>query len=248
MAEKRKVLVFDSGVGGISVINEMYKNYPDLDITFLSDDVMFPYGTKQDGDLLQRVPNLLKAFLSLNTYEVVVIACNTASTVCLSAIRDVLNIPVVGVVPAIKTANEYSHSRTFGVLATPATIGRKYTHDLIKRFAKDCQVFLQGSSHLVTQAENKLAGKEVDQGIIAYEVMQLIDKDLEKKMDTIVLGCTHFPLLRTEISVVTNQHAIGLVDSGEAIARRVASILKIPPKPTLANPQYKRLLASSLKK
>ena len=147
------VLVFDSGVGGLSVVAEIRKRQPDLFLSYIADDEFRPYGNKSEAALQARLPGLLKTLCLMLDPDAVVIACNTASTTALQHIRDKLSIPVIGVVPAIKPAAETSRMGTIGVLGTPGTIRRRYVNDLILDFASDCEVVLQGSTRLVEQAE-----------------------------------------------------------------------------------------------
>jgi glutamate racemase len=222
-----RVLVFDSGVGALSVIGSIRKRFPFLNIDFLSDDLFFPYGEKVDQVLVRRVSEVITRQWETEKFDLLVVACNTASTVCLPQLREILKVPVVGVVPAVKPAVADSLSRSVGLLATTATVGRKYTHDLIQRYAKDCSVFMHGSTALVYQAEKKVKGEPVDPKIIYEELQTLLRKDEEGKMDRIVLGCTHFPLLIEELEQSLNERQIVFVDSGEAIASRIGSLLRV---------------------
>jgi len=161
--------------------------------------------------------------------DVVVVACNTASTIALDVIRDVLNIPVIGVVPAIKPAAESSRMGAIGVLGTPGTVKQKYVNELIADFAADCRVVLQGSTRLVTQAERKLAGQGVDMDVIREEVAPIFAGRTGMDIDAVVLACTHFPLLRDELKQAVRQ-TVHWVDSGEAIARRLEVVLNDVPE------------------
>ena len=155
--------------------------------------------------------------------DVIVIACNTASTAALDDIRQAVQTAVVGVVPAIKPAAAASRTKIIGVLGTPGTVRHEYVDGLIADFASDCEVRLWGSSLLVEQAEKKLAGQGTDTDILKREIMPLF-KPAGQNPDHIVLACTHFPLLRDELTSIVPQ-PVHWIDSGEAIARRVESIL-----------------------
>lgn len=213
------VLVFDSGVGGLSVFQEMNKLLPHLNYYYLFDNQAYPYGELAQYTLLSRVEALVGKMSREFSIDLVVIACNTASTIVLPTLRSVLSIPVVGVVPAIKPASSLA-SKAVGLIATPATVTRQYTHDLIRDFAKEKEVELLGSTRLVDIAEEKLRGKPVD-----LTELESILKPMVNKVDVAVLGCTHFPLIKEEIQMVLGE-SIALVDSGEAIARRVKELLK----------------------
>ncbi len=215
---EKKVLIFDSGVGGLSVYQELTALLPQLEYLYLFDNEAYPYGELDGDTLVHRVLTLITHYCRTHTIDVVVIACNTASTLVLPHLRSALNIPIVGVVPAIKPASLISKVGV-GLIATPATITRPYTHDLIKDFAKETEVKLLGSTRLVEMAEKKLRSEVVCQKELTELLSPLINQ-----IDVAVLGCTHFPLLRNEISAVLK--GVVLIDSGHAIARRVAFLLK----------------------
>ncbi len=215
-----KVLIFDSGVGGLSVYKEIHNLLPQLSYTYLFDNAAYPYGELEQSTLLQRVEKLITGLVNKEHFDIVVIACNTASTIVLPALRSRLSIPVVGVVPAIKPASSLAN-KAVGLIATPATITRQYTQDLIRNFSADKNVELLGSTRLVDMAEEKLRGRDVS----LQELHQILSP-LINNVDVAVLGCTHFPLIKEEIQQVLGQDVV-LVDSGEAIARRVKSLLNI---------------------
>ncbi len=215
------VLVFDSGVGGLSVLEQLQQRNPNMQYSYLFDNLYFPYGELDDQQLITRVVELLTKAVNKFNPDLVVVACNSASTLSLPSLRETLSLPIVGVVPAIKSAANKSITRHFGVLATPGTVERSYTEQLIADFAKDCRVELLGSTLLVQLAEQKLAGEsialeDVKQALASW----LVFDDL----DCVVLGCTHFPLLKDEIQQVLGER-VCLVDSGAAIANRVHSLL-----------------------
>lgn len=215
-----KALIFDSGVGGLSVYREIKTRLPQVSYTYLFDNAAYPYGELAQETLLQRVDMLVTNLVAQQGFDIVVIACNTASTIVLPRLRAKLAIPVVGVVPAIKPASMLAH-KAVGLIATPATITRQYTHDLIRDFSSDKNVELLGSTRLVDMAEEKLRGKAVD-----LEELASILSPLRQHIDVAVLGCTHFPLIKEEIQAVLGKDVM-LVDSGEAIARRVQDLLHL---------------------
>ncbi|WP_165310006.1 glutamate racemase [Vibrio ziniensis] len=215
-----KVLIFDSGVGGLSVYKEIELRLPQLSYTYLFDNAAYPYGELEQSVLLQRVEQLITGLVEQQGFDIVVIACNTASTIVLPTLRSKLSIPVVGVVPAIKPASSLAN-KAVGLIATPATVTRQYTHDLIRSFSADKNVELLGSTRLVDMAEEKLRGKAID-----LQELQNILSPLINQIDVAVLGCTHFPLIKDEIQQVLGKEVL-LVDSGEAIARRVKDLLGI---------------------
>ncbi len=228
-----RALIFDSGVGGLSVVGEIRKHLPDLALDYVADDAFRPYGEKSEAELVNRLPGLLATLSYMTSPDCIVIACNTASVTALEAIRDKVDIPVIGVVPAIKPAAAWSRTKTIGVLGTPGTVRRKYVDSLIQRFAKNCQVVLQGSVNLVDLAERKLAGEVLDLNDIRREIAPLFEGREGADIDAVVLACTHFPLLLDELQQSTRQ-TIKWIDSGAAIAKRVEVILNPIEKPSRA--------------
>ena len=217
----KRIGVYDSGVGGLSVTACVQSSIPDAHYFYLSDNLNFPYGTKSDEVVTGFTVKNCSKFIETYELDILIIACNTASTVALDAVRAAVKIPVVGVVPAIKPAAQLSANKSIGLLATPATVKRPYTLKLIEDFAIGCKVALQGSSILVEVAEKKLRSEEFSLVAIKNEVDPILTKD--SKIDVIVLGCTHFPLLKDELSQLFPK--IEWVDSGAAIAARVKSLL-----------------------
>lgn len=225
-----RILVFDSGVGGLSVAREIQQRLPLNPLVYASDNAFFPYGTKGEAELIERVDLVINELLLRYPADILVIACNTASTLTLPHLRSKLNVPIVGVVPAIKPAALMSKTGVIGLLATPATVARPYTHELIREYATNCHVISMGSSELVQIAEQKLRGEGIDADAIGRIAQELMRADQAEKMDVLVLACTHFPLLKDELA----QHLpaqIKLIDSGTAIARRVEFLLADAPEP-----------------
>ena len=245
-----KALIFDSGVGGLSVAAEIRTHLPHLGQIYVADDAFRPYGEKTINSLKQRLPGLIATLTEMCRPDIIVIACNTASTTALKQIRTAVDIPVVGVVPAIKPAAKASQSHVIGVLGTPGTVRRRYVDKLIRDFAAGCQVRLVGSSALVEQAELKLSGRPVDSKVIRAETAPLFEGP--GRIDQVVLACTHFPLLRSEFEAAA-PHPVRWMDSGAAIARRVAYLIgddvrNTKPAPDVAfligpNPEPARLRA-----
>ena len=217
-------LVFDSGVGGLSVVAELRKLMPDLYMTYVADDAFRPYGEKTEAQLMARLPGLLKTLALAARPDVLVIACNTASTTALRQIRAKLDIPVIGVVPAVKPAAQMSQSKTIAVLGTPGTVRRKYVNKLIQDFGNGCQVILHGSTGLVGLAEKKLSGHNVGGRKIKAEIQPMFSAKGGSEIDAVVLACTHFPLLLDELKSAA-PHKVKWIDSGAAIAKRTQSVL-----------------------
>lgn len=224
----KRVLVFDSGVGGLSVLDAVAAAGYALELDYVADNAWLPYGLKSDADLRARVPALLARLAQQWAPDAVVVACNTASTIALDAVRAAVAVPVVGVVPPIKPAAALTRTGVIGLLATPATVRRAYTDDLIRQFAADARVVRFGSAALVEAAERKLAGGEADPAAVREAVEGLFAAPGGAEIDVVALACTHFPLLAEELKAAAPRAAVWL-DSGEAIARRVANVLIAEP-------------------
>jgi glutamate racemase len=228
------LLFFDSGVGGLSVLGPTRELLPNAPIVYAADNAGFPYGKRSDADLATRVPALLRRLVEKFDPRLVVIACNTASTIALDQARAALDIPIVGTVPAIKPAAEMSKSRVIGVLGTQATVRQPYVDDLSARFAADCTVIRHGSPELVELAEEKLAGEQISVDAVRAAIAPMIEQSRGGEMDVMVLACTHFPLLADEISAA--YPAIAQVDGGPGIARRIAYLTQGQPWPDALPP------------
>ncbi|MGN0902552.1 MAG: glutamate racemase [Succinivibrio sp.] len=220
----KRVLFFDSGVGGLSVIKAVRALNPDIESYYLFDNECFPYGNKSDDFLIRRVDSLIERACRQFELSAIVVACNTASTVALPELRDNISIPIVGVVPAIKPAALVSKNKILGLLATPGTISREYTKNLISSFASDCQVIKVGDPELAVIAEERLSTGHVNRQDIKKILAPFMDQDFSKRPDTIVLGCTHYPFVKDVIANILPD--VRLVDSGEAIGRRVKTVIK----------------------
>ncbi len=218
------VLLFDSGVGGLSVLDPVRAALPERAVVYAADNAGFPYGTKTEAEIAGRVPALLGRLVERYRPALVVIACNTASTIALAAVRAALDVPVVGTVPAIKPAAARSLTRVIGVLGTAATVRQPYVDRLAAEFATDCTVVRHGSARLVEIAEAKLRGVPPDPSDVAAELAGLLDAPGGERVDTVVLACTHFPLLQDELAAAA-PWPLAFVDGGEGIARRVAYLL-----------------------
>ncbi len=224
MVRAAPLLFFDSGVGGLSVLRPTRALLPNAPIIYVADDAGFPYGERSEEDIAARVPALLAPVVERFRPRLVVIACNTASTIALDTVRAALDLPVVGTVPAIKPASEMSKTRVIGVLGTQATVRQPYVDDLAARFAADCTVIRHGSPELVALAEAKLAGETIEVGSVRDAVRPMLAAERGPEMDVVVLACTHFPLLDEELRAVFPEAS--LVDGGPGIARRIAYLTR----------------------
>jgi glutamate racemase len=218
------ILAADSGLGGLTIVTEIRKALPQAHLAYLCDNAFFPYGTRPDGELLAHFLGVMHLAIERVRPDLVVTACNTISTICLPQLRAATSIPVVGVVPAIKPAAQHSKRKIVGLLATPATIDRPYTDDLIQRYAADCTVLKVGSAELVEMAEAKLLGHSADRDTLRALLAPFFDRPAEMQPDIVVLACTHFPLLREELQAA-GPACVSWIDSGAAVARRVIDVL-----------------------
>ena len=218
------ILFFDSGVGGLSVLGPTLKLLPTAPVIYAADSAGFPYGRRSEVEIASRVPALLGRLVERFRPRLAVIACNTASTIALDHVRSALDLPVVGTVPAIKPAAEMSKSRVIGVLGTEATVRQPYVDDLAARFASDCTIIRHGSPELVQLAEGKLAGEVVSPEAVRAATRPLFDSEPGQRIDTIVLACTHFPLLGEELQAAFPD--LMFVPGGDGIARRIQYLTK----------------------
>jgi len=228
------LLFFDSGVGGLSVLGPTRALLPSAPIVYAADSAGFPYGTKSEAELATRVPALLGRLVERFDPRLVVIACNTASTIALDDARAALDLPVVGTVPAIKPASEISTTRVIGVLGTEATVRQPYVDDLAAKFAADCTIIRHGSPRLVELAEARLGGETVSVEDVRAATRPLFDAPDGDRIDTVVLACTHFPLLADELAEAFPR--VAYVDGGPGIARRIAWLTRDQAWPAEAPP------------
>jgi glutamate racemase len=221
-----RVLVFDSGLGGLTVFREIAKAIPHADFTYAADDAGFPYGAWNADDLVWRVVAVMRRLIAETHPDVVVIACNTASTLVLPHLRAAFpQVPFVGTVPAIKPAAERSHTRMISVLATPGTVARDYTRDLVASFAAHCTVELVGAKNLARLAEEFMHGAAVPDEAIAAEIAPCFVRTGPARTDEIVLACTHYPLLLEQFTRLA-PWPVEWIDPAPAIARQVLRVLE----------------------
>jgi glutamate racemase len=226
----KRVLIFDSGIGGLSVFDAIAASGLALEIDYIADNAWLPYGLKSEAELRARVPALLHSLVQQWAPDIVVVACNTASTIALEPVRAALTAPVVGVVPPIKPAAALTRTGVIGLLATPATVGRIYTNDLIAQFAQGKRVVRFGSAALVQAAEDKLCGRQAGAAAIAEAIEGLFGAPGGGDIDVVALACTHFPLILPELETASPR-PVAWLDSGEAIARRVGHLAIAGPGP-----------------
>ncbi|HTG38234.1 glutamate racemase, partial [Sphingomonas sp.] len=221
MVDERPLLFLDSGVGGLSVLAPARALLPQAPVIYVADSAGYPYGTRSEAEIAARVPALLGRLVERYHPRLVVIACNTASTIALPAVRAALDLPIVGTVPAIKPAAQVSVTRVIGVLGTDATVRQPYVDDLTDRFAGDCRVLRHGSAALVALAEAELAGERQPDAAYRAVMRGLLDQPGGERIDVVVNACTHFPLVADRLATVSPR-PIRFVDGGPGIARRIA--------------------------
>lgn len=219
-----RILVFDSGLGGLSVELELRKALPDAQIVYLADQAVFPYGDIAETELVGRILRLMDVALAAFPCDLAVIACNTASTIALEALRYRFATPFVGTVPGIKPAAQTTRSRVIGVLATPATVEREYTRALIDTYASHCRVKLVGAASLAAIAEACLLGEAADEDRLRAEIAPAFVEEGGARTDVVVLGCTHYPLI-ADLIAANAPWPVTYVDPAPAIARRAAALL-----------------------
>jgi glutamate racemase len=223
MGARPTILVFDSGLGGLTVHREIVAVRPDADFIYFADDAAFPYGAMAEPALITRLTALLDEAIAMHKPDLIVIACNTASTIALPQLRKNFAVPFVGTVPAIKPACAASRTRRVAVLGTEATVQREYTRALIREHGQGCDVDLVGSKQLATYAEAELHGRPASDAALLAEISPCF-RDDGNRADTVVLACTHYPLLIARLEQIA-PWPVNFVDPAPAIARRVVHLL-----------------------
>jgi glutamate racemase len=243
MASAPTILVFDSGLGGLTVFREAIKARPDARFIYAADDAFFPYGRQEEPKLVARVLDVMDELITAHRPALVVIACNTASTIVLPQLRERFKVPFVGTVPAIKPACSTSNTKLVTVLGTEATVKREYTKKLIAEHANGCDVKLVGSPRCAELAEAELKGESVSDAEITAEIAPCFVESRGKRTDTIVLACTHYPLLLTHMQRLA-LWPVNFIDPAPAIARRMVDLLG--PAVSGAPPQSPQTIAQAI--
>ena len=226
MADRRSrtALFFDSGIGGLSVLREARVLMPDWRFVYVADDAAFPYGAWEEEALREHITDLFSVLLQEYRPALSVIACNTASTLAIDHLRDVFpDETFVGTVPAIKPAAERTRSGLVSVLATPGTVKRQYTRELIRQYAQKCHVRLVGSDNLAAMAETYMRGTMIDEEALRREIEPCFREEDGRRTDIVVLACTHYPFLVNRFRKMA-PWPVDWIDTSEAIARRAKSL------------------------
>ena len=226
------LLAFDSGIGGYGIVATLRARLPAARITMLADNAFYPYGECQDAALVERIKAVVAGAIRRFEPDMVVVACNTASTVALPALRAGFGLPFIGCVPPIKWAASLSRTRTIGLLATAATVRRPYLHELAARFAPDCRLLAHGARGLADLAEAAFRGIVIDEGAIGRELALLFGQEGGGAIDAVCIGCTHYSVLLDALRR-GGPPGVAWLDPAEAVARRTESVLaslSLPPR------------------
>jgi glutamate racemase len=219
--------VFDSGLGGLTVLQEIVRARPDATYVYVADDAFFPYGHHTEEEIVARVVPMMGDLIARHAPDIVVVACNTMSVSVMAPLRAAYAMPFVGTVPAVKPACAASRTKQVSVLGTKATVAREYTRGLIREHAAACNVTLVGSPNLATLAEAELAGETVSDAAILAEIEPCFVPSIADdgiRTDAVVLACTHYPLLLDRMTALA-PWPVAWIDPAPAIARRVDSLL-----------------------
>jgi len=222
------ILLFDSGIGGLSVLDALRAVLPQAPVLYAADNAGLPYGTKTEAQIAARVAGLLGRMTERFRPRLVCIACNTASTIALGMVREVLEVPIVGTVPAIKPAAARTRTGVIGLLGTEATIRQAYVDRLEAEFAQGKHLLRHAAPELVSAAEAKLRGATPDAAIFARAAQGLRGQPGGERIDTVVLACTHFPLVKAELAQAFGPGVV-FVDGAQGIARRIAHLVEGQP-------------------
>ncbi|MGV8025864.1 MAG: glutamate racemase [Anaerolineaceae bacterium] len=215
-----KIGVFDSGVGGLSVLRAIHELMPNLEIIFFADQAHVPYGRRQ-LDEIRSFSQQIAAFLLEREIDLLVVACNTASAAALKSLRQQFpSLLIVGMEPAVKPASEQTLTKAVGVLATPATFQGELYQSLVQKYGEGLQIFQETCPGLVEEIEAGNLSGERTRNILNNALHPMI----KKNVDTIVLGCTHYPFVLEEIRKIAGK-SIQVIDPAPAVARRVQVLL-----------------------
>lgn len=218
--DNRPIGLFDSGVGGLSILQEIEKLLPQESFVFVADQKHVPYGKKTRAELEQLTFKIVNFLITMDV-KLVVVACNTATVYTIDYLRKNFTIPIVGVVPVVKTLAEITKTKKVGILATPATSESPYLQELIATYCQGVQVFNVGGTGL----EEMVEGGEIDSHQVGETLVKFLEPMVNADVDAIALGCTHYPFLRERIEKIVGP-TVAVLDSGGAVARQVGRILE----------------------
>ncbi len=230
MSTDEYILFIDSGLGGMSVMDALIKKGSEYPIAFYADAKHFPYGEKNVHEIAGFLEGIYKFAISQFSVKMIVIACNTASISAIDKLRSIVDVPVVGTVPAIKTAAELTKNGNIGVIATKTSVKQNYLSDLAEKFVADSNVYICGTEHLAAAVEKEICGAEL-QKIFAKDLEVFADKNI----DTLVLGCTHYTFLKDDLNDFFNGK-VQIIDSCDGVSRRILSLLSNDNFSSIGNP------------
>ncbi|GBQ98966.1 glutamate racemase [Acetobacter nitrogenifigens DSM 23921 = NBRC 105050] len=220
-----RVLAFDSGIGGLGIVAALRHRLPGARIDYLADNALFPYGEQEDETLIRHIVALLTDAVRRLNPDVVVVACNTASTLALTSLRAACpTVPFVGCVPPIRWAARLSQTRVIGLLATRATVRRPYVAALREQYAPDCVLIAHGARHLADMAERTFRGEAADPAVISRELRGLFEQPNGDRIDAVGIGCTHYTFLLDALRQAAPPD-VAWLDPADAVARRTATVL-----------------------
>ena len=229
---RRPIGVFDSGIGGLTVAKSLFELLPNENIIYLGDTARLPYGTKSKETVILYSIECLKFLLSKNV-KMVVVACNSSSSVAVPFLQKITKIPVIGVIePGSTAAVNKTVNNKIGVIGTMGTIKSNAYKKQVTKYRKDVEIFSQACSLFVQLAEDGWTDNKIAE-LTAKEYLSGLK---EKGVDTVILGCTHYPILKNTIRKVLGKN-IELIDSGEETAKEVKNILH---RKKLLNTQKKK--------
>ena len=223
----KPILVFDSGIGGLTVLREARLLMPERGFIYVADDAGFPYGGWEEEPLKARIALLFEELFDRYDPDAVIVACNTAFTLAGADLRHRFpDMRFIGTVPAIKPAAERTRSGLVSVLATPGTVKRAYTRDLIQSFASQCHVRLVGSENLARMAEAYIRGETLDDADVLAEIAPCFVDREGLRTDIVVLACTHYPFLANVFRRLA-PWPVDWLDPAEAIARQARRLVPL---------------------
>ena len=212
--------VFDSGLGGLSVLKHLKQQLGHESFLYVADSAHAPYGDKTESFIRQRCEEI-SGFLIEQGVSAIVVACNTATAAAVDIIRQKHDVPVVAIEPALKPASQITRTGKIGVLATASTLNSQQYQRLVKNYTSNLDCFEQAAHGLVEQVEAGLLDDEKTNRLL----QQYLQPMLEQGVDSIVLGCTHYPFLLSAIKAITGQ-SVEVIDTGYAVAEQLKNVLK----------------------
>ncbi|MCI1242475.1 MAG: aspartate/glutamate racemase family protein [Acetobacter fabarum] len=229
-----RVLAFDSGIGGLGIVRAIRAHAPSVKVDYLADTAVFPYGEQDDAVLTQRIISLLSHAVERLRPQAVVIACNTASTLALDALRTTCpSLPFIGCVPPIRWAARQTETGVIGLLATRATIRRPYLSRLHTLYAPECTLIAHAAPHLASYAEQVFRGRSVPDDLVYKDIEGLLSHPDSARLDAVGLGCTHYTFMLDQLRRIAPPGMVWL-DPADAVARQTCTVLQaLPPMPGL---------------